>query len=868
MENNMIKRMLPFMIGAVLIVTGVVVATILLGGSKGTPWGSVSNNAYYTYNGTTISEREWYDKARYNSYSYFIDMIDSKLINVDELIEEAKSIDYVDQYDSDVTNLYLKFHQDIVFEYMYGTNDRGQIAYMSDVDKQQSELEYYNNLRLVGIDTNDYWDKAVKDRYLIAVAKRMYTLNYFKDLYTSEDSSEEDYITETKAQEYWADSIRYDGTVNAIVITFNSISEYNDALNTLEVCQAGNKFYDKPTDGSKCNTSTQLTYDEVKELFVDLYVLVNYNYNGIKAPTTDGIEYSTYDLNQIDSEISRDVFQNLLLNPVTDLGEDDDDIVQYYTSRTTTSGTLYAAVKMTDVVPYVNYDDYDAIIEQMSLDQISASYTESIFSDLRNDSDIIIYDPVLESYYKFNNTNFKTSSKESDDNIASVNGKVISVDEFYAYIEDSLAVIVSNDLMATKVAKQAVPDSVSKDDKDKTKDSVKDTVSQFKRGSLNSYGYDNTAYDESVFLATFYNATSLDDAIEKEIAKLYVNNFYTDYDVIYGETFYDDIYDYVMKQYEQYFKFDANEFIIYVDINKDGTADDFQEAINEGYVTKTDAADFANDLMNTVYISQTTDISFADALSNVVDNYNSINVVTGKDKTGNVNSLYEYYKDGFRISTSSSTTYTSTTGYSSLDGNVYQGLLGIYNTAMENEYWNDFDENGLDDNQTKFITSGNNNGPAPDFGTAVYDDLIVSEAGIHLYIVGNGYEKPEFHATDDNKFNLTVEDLEYVLTNDDAETDCEADEDVDNECIDEDEYDLIYEFYSNVSTRLSNTYQRQLSLFKYIDGAVYANAEQLANHNNRIIIYQQLVDNYDDFPTSDDGLFTNWFDVFSVNPVV
>ncbi len=854
MENNIMKRMLPLMIGAVVIITGVIVATILMGGAKSTPWGSVSNNTYYSYDGITVSEREWYDKARYSSYSYFVNLIDSKLIDVDALIEEAEDIEYTSDYDAKVTNLYEKFHQDVVYEYMYGTIDREQISYMDSVESTQLELEYYDNLRLVGIDTSDYWSAEVKARYKIEVAKRMYTLNYFKDQYTDE-SDEENYITADDATEYWEDFIKNKGTLNALFVTFNSVQEFEAALDSLDYCQQGGKFYSGTK--SSCNTSTELDIDEVKQLFVDLYLLANYNYDGIVSPNTNGIEYTQYDINQVDTAITERIFEDLSAG-------------EYSTFVQGTTG-YYAAIRMSDVVPYVAEDDYDGIVEQMALNTTTSSYTESVLSDLRKNADIVIYDPVLENFYKYSNPSFKTSNKESDNNIATVDGKAISVDDFYNYIEKSVAISAANDVLVTKIAKDAVSGTVDSDDKDDVKDSVKESVSAFKRGSYDSYGYSSSSYGESVFLATFYKATDLDDAVAKQIDALYVSNFYSEYDVIYGDAFYQNILDFMDIQYDQYFKFNANEFVIYVDLNRDSTPDDFQQAINDGKISQTDAADFANALMKEVYTAAVGDLSFADALNQVVENYNKINMITGTyDTSGTINPLWGYYKKGFKISTGSSTTYSSITSYSTVDEEVYQGLLDIYTNSMENGLWYNFDEEtgASPDNLQKFITSGSGKGPTNDnSNNASYSDLIVSESGIHLYIVGQGYEKPKFEDTTDSDFNLTADDIEFVLNFDEDEDDlCEADDENANECIDEDEYELIFELYTNISSRLNNDFQRELSYYRYIDGAVYSGENSTALNAiqaNRVKIYKDLLDDYEDFPTSAKGPFYGWFDVFA-----
>ncbi len=853
MENNMMKRMLPLMIGAVAIITGVIVASILMGGAKSTPWGNVSNNTYYSYNGVTVSEREWYDKARYSSYSYFVNLIDSKLIDVDELIDEAKNVPYTDDYDADVTNLYLKFHQDVVFEYMYGTIDREQISYMDSVEDAQLKREYYDNLSLVGIITNTYWDEEVKERYKIEVAKRMYTLNYFTDLYTSEDSDEEDYITEAEAQEYWEDYIKNKGTLDALFVTFNSVQEYEAALDSLNYCQNGGKFYSGTK--SSCDTSTELDIEEVKDLFVDLYLKASYNYDGITAPDTTGIPYTQYDINQIDTAITKMVFDTL------ETGE-------YTTFIGATSG-YYAAIRLSDVEPTVLEDDYEGIVEQMVLNSITASYAESVISDLRADAKIVIYDPVLESFYKYRNTSFKTSSKESDTNIASVDGKAITVDEFYKYIEKSVAIEAANEIMLTKIAKDKVADTVDSDDKDDAKSTVKDAVSAFKRGDYNSSGFSNSSYGEDVFLAVAFGATDLDDAVSKYIDSLYRTNFYTEYDLVYGDQFYNDVLNFMNIQYDQYFEFNANEFVIYIDLNRDGTPDDFQEAIASGTIKKSDAADFANALMDEVYATESADISYADALAKVVGDYNKINIVTGTyDSTQTVNSLYPYYQKGFKISTGSSTLYSSTSSYSSLDAEVYQGLMGIYNDSINNGLWYNFDEDtGMSsDSLPKFITSGNGKGPNI---PATYDDLIVSDGGIHLYIVGTGHERIKFEESADSEFNLTASDIEFVLNYDEDEDDfCDSDDENANDCVDEDEYDLILKLYGNISSRLNNESQRELSYYNYISSAQFtgSNKDELnAIQAERVLIYKNKLDKYEDFPTSIDGPFYEWFDKFVPN---
>ncbi len=862
MENNMFKRMLPLMVGAVVIITGVVVFTILMSGSKATPWGSISNETYYSANGYTVSEREWYDRARYSSYSYFIDMIDAELIDVEKLIADAEAIEYDDKYDSEVTNLYKKFHQDVVYNYMYGTTDRATIDRMSSYEKTLAASSYYDELSLVGVNTNDYWSDAVLARYEIAVAKLMYAYNYYQDYYNDEDN-EDEYATDAVLLEYWEENIQYEGTVNAIVVTFSSQSEYDTAFSSIGVCKASSGYYIGASQ-TNCLDGTKLTNAEVLDRFVTIYNNMNYNYNGQTA-TTAGIEFSNYALDQIDSDISTMVFETL------GSGVDAEDLPYTIAETVDSNGDYYIAFKVSGVVPEIAEDDYDAIFDRMALDAVTITSATAVIEELRSDAKIVIYDPVLESLYKYSYTDFKTSKKESDDYIASVNGNNISVDDFYAYIEESIAVDVSVELIAIQIAEGSVADSVSSDDKSDIKSSIKEDVDYFKRGGYDSYGFDSGSYGESVFLAVMYQATSIDDAIAKQTKQTYVNNYFLDYEVVYGDSFYEDVLHYINEQYADYFKFNATEFVIYVDADRDGVADNFLDA----GMSTTQTAAFANALMSAIYDAQGTTpsgsdrLTYATAITYVISDYNSINMMTGSS-----HSLYQYYEAGFRVSAGSSTLYDSTSSYSSssgvlslaYDAEVYQGLIDMYNYYSES-VWAGFDEDSAEsstgnNSYTAGVnTIGNITGPGT-AATATYNDLIITEAGVHLYLVESGYEKPEFHA--DGDLNLTVEDVEYVLTTDADDLTCDAEDDEGvNECIDEDEYDLILEFYNNISVRLTSSYQKYLSLFMNLEDSSYVNSS-LDNHlQNRIAVYQRKLDGYEEFSTSIDGPFYEWFDKFS-----
>ena len=241
-HQPIIKRVL-----ALIFILGLTLALVACGGSSGVPYGSLSDDAYASFEEISVSEKELYDRLRYQSADLLSVMIDTIVFK-----EEIEAVTELLKGDSDDSEFFNTFLDEVVNAAIfantgYGT-DPEELAelYLTQADRMKRKVEeFVDNLYLLDstvdrvglfnaiLNLNPKFSgyaqlEQVLNRYLLRIAQNYYARNILLDNVIDEDSK--DFISEQNIVTYYNRNYldRYD--VNAFIVRFINQNEANAAL--------------------------------------------------------------------------------------------------------------------------------------------------------------------------------------------------------------------------------------------------------------------------------------------------------------------------------------------------------------------------------------------------------------------------------------------------------------------------------------------------------------------------------------------------------------------------------------------------------------------------------------------------------------
>jgi hypothetical protein len=194
-HQPIIKRVL-----ALIFILGLTLALVACGGSSGVPYGSLSDDAYASFEEISVSEKELYDRLRYQSADLLSVMVDT--IVFEEEIDAVTELLNGDSADSEFFNTFLDevVNAAIFANTGYGT-DPEELAelYLTQADRMERKVEeFVDNIYLLDstvdrvglynaiLNLNPKFSgyaqlEQVLDRYLLRVAQNYYARNILLD---------------------------------------------------------------------------------------------------------------------------------------------------------------------------------------------------------------------------------------------------------------------------------------------------------------------------------------------------------------------------------------------------------------------------------------------------------------------------------------------------------------------------------------------------------------------------------------------------------------------------------------------------------------------------------------------------------------
>lgn len=643
-----------------------------------------------------------------------------------------------------------------------------------------------------------------------------------------------------------------------------------------------------------------LTTAQVKAEFVAIYNVLNpasqveiavdgsiVGVGGAEVQTT----YTYDDLTAINTSLRAHLYSTL----ISEAGmADPDDLVdgKPYSSRVQTFGTSrYLVFKLddnseddtlvydeeneafleTEEAVAAQADAYTAIKES----KLTSTYISTKVNDLYSESSLNIYDFVVRTFYEQSYGYDGTTKDQAGDVLADLGDIEITVDQFYARLEQSYGINLALDLASNKYLLTETDYVVSDTDMADYETQFEDIISQFSADNFASSGYPASMGRQNFLLLAFGSTSNTESINQLFVYPDLRDQYLSDKAAQYGdgtETIYTKLAELAALQYNNYESISVSHLLVYFDENGDGTPDDPQEYLDTlSPAGQTQVLTGLNELVQLIYSKIGNYTGMAAGLSALATEFNN----SGRIDRGSIISPYDYqieliwsqYRQlGFYLkyeSIPSAITNTSNfiTGSSVLDEVFYDRAMEL-NTVLA----------GIEEDDSKF--------PYLD----LYDSVITDEAlsqvmssfGWHLILATSVTDSSSaiytsiededgkyvsadetLNAYNEDSDTLTASQIEYYLT------ESETDEGVVLPTVVQ---TAITNYLTPVLTRYEGTYMQRELIFKLMEDATFADSDNLARFNtireiNKRQLNDYLLSSTGYFDQNYDNLYGSWFDI-------
>ena len=234
-HNKNIKRVMTL-----IFILGLTFTLVACGNQNAVPYGSVSDDAYVTFGDVTVSEKELYDKLRFQSADLLSTMID-EVVFAEAMTEVRQLI-----IDGDV--FYNEFLDETINNAIFQQTDLDALNSLLDNSEARvlrSVEQYVDSLYLIdpSVDVDALYQDIVNmnpmfenyasipellDRYVLRAGQRYYAYNTL--LLEVEDEDSTQFVEESDVVAYYKSNNegRYD--VEVLVVRFINLNEANAAL--------------------------------------------------------------------------------------------------------------------------------------------------------------------------------------------------------------------------------------------------------------------------------------------------------------------------------------------------------------------------------------------------------------------------------------------------------------------------------------------------------------------------------------------------------------------------------------------------------------------------------------------------------------
>lgn len=644
-----------------------------------------------------------------------------------------------------------------------------------------------------------------------------------------------------------------------------------------------------------------MTTAQVKEAFVEIYNLLNpASQVEIDGADIVGVAGSTFDATWTYDDITavNTNLRNHIYNTLTAEAnmEDPEDVSSEkpYSSRIQTFGnSRYLVFKLSDesaaeegiliedpedeekeiFADTAAADDIKAEVRQALYDSLlSNNYISSKVTELYEEIEVDIYDPVIRVFYEQSYGYEGTNDNKSGDVVATVNGEDILVDDLYERLEKSYGINLTLDIASNKLLENHADYVVSEEDMETFTQQFEDIISQFSADNFASAGFPASMGREKFLLLAFGARTNTEAVNQLYVYPELRSQYLEDLEAHYGEDVYEKFATLAELQYNNFKSINVSHLLIYFDKNGDGTPDNPADYLDElGAAGTAQVKAGLVELVELLYTRVGDYKGLAEGLTGLATEFNN----SGRVLRGSTTPPYDYQLEqvwaeyrqlGFylkfeQIPSAITNTSNFITGQSTLDKVFYDRAIEMHDAlALEA------------DDDSKF--------PHLDlYGTVLTEaalDEVQSAFGWHLILATSVTEVKSaiYSADNDEEGRYVSEDGERNAYNEDSETltasqimfyilEQRTDEGV---TLPTEVQTAVTSYLTPVLNRYNSTNMQRELIFKLLEGATFTEAnglnrfETIRNINRRQVLEYMLSDGNGVNDPNYGALYGTWFD--------
>ncbi len=592
------------------------------------PYGDITGN-YATNGSTTLTNKQLYDMLRPTSYNVFNEMLE------ENLLEFNYTTNYMD-VDYNVEDDYNDMKQ-LIIECIFYKEDLDDFLELSEdefdeIITQLIDASYTSN---VEITTADIWltgdadgfdySENIFNTFKLDLAKERYAKDRLVELIAKgEKYDEEDedgnketitnayYISDEDIETYYNNTYVNQQDYHAVIVGFKNLASYNAAMNGLN-----------------------LTSENVKTVYSSLY--------NTAFPYKDSLVANDFNGTNNTLVVNADKLVNYNSELASFIGNME--VGDFTTTYKEFGGRYYMVYRISefaddkwdtysedDVITFADGEekDYEVVKKEIYQEIFDSKLTSSFIStqlsedinELIEEEKIEIFDPVIALIFagNYSDYTYDTQDEPAKANVATINGKSITVNDFsakvikYYGVEKSLEYFV-NAAIADKYNSELTDDEI-----EAAETSLEDAIDSYKNDLYSSNGV-TSVFTEEQFLSMMYGYDNQDDVLKYYFkASAAVSYLTNDYNDLYWSLLS------LMGQnnYNNFFSLDIKHVLLYVDYDGDGNLDDPEDFMAE--LTSTQVTAFQKaivDIYAVIYEeAQYLSGSVSENLDRIVTNYN------------------------------------------------------------------------------------------------------------------------------------------------------------------------------------------------------------------------------------------------------
>ena len=574
-------------LGFFILVLGLAYGCSSIRGNEVTPEISNREDVYLSVGDIEITNQQLWDKMRItDGLTYLEQYIEANIFLPTEIAavtdeEVAERIEF----------------------YRYGTNDPDNIAEI-EADEDLNKLledQFINSLVVLGYDPEDPADQRAFVE--LEVAKENVARQYIMD---AEGEDNNLAVNDDDLQDYYEDNTK--GEVCALPVIFHSSAEANALLETDEFKLVLNQNasivrYTGTEDMSGLSTSDydednteELTAEEVFDEFVKLYNYMNPNEDDL----TDSL--ANFCANNSDfvydyAEMTEDRASNdpyvTFANYIFDTLDAEEGVRYSYTLQTLGEfKALVFKVENADVPAYDTLTDTEkADLKVELLDarfanaSTKATLLNSVMATYWEDAEYEIFDPMLKLRNVFNGGE-DYSNGGSETLVATIDGTDITADMLFEYMNEYIGSFYAIELLKLEMILASDEYTETYGDSYDYLDSDNDNMSAHReelrnmKGTFSSDGYAQFGFSSSVYTWEEFIVLAFNSETEATVIRdLFVVGELQPY-LVRDSIAYENALDVIQDQIDEYFSLDIEHILIYVDMDKDLSPDEFNDYVD------------------------------------------------------------------------------------------------------------------------------------------------------------------------------------------------------------------------------------------------------------------------------------------------